>query len=88
VARVPADSLLVAAAGPGGAAGFHPLPGTWRDGLPGGASPVTAGALRDYLDPVSLDALRRERELRRSPRPRVAERDDLAPRLPFPEPVE
>lgn len=88
VARVPADSLLVAAAGPGGAAGFHPLPGTWRDGLPGGAPPVTAGALRDYLDPVSLDALRRERELRRSPRPRVAERDDLAPRLPFPEPVE
>jgi len=88
VARVPADSLLVAAAGPGGAAAFHPLPGTWRDGLPGGAPPVTAHALRDYLDPVSLEALRRERELRRSPRPRVAERDDLAPRLPFPEPAE
>lgn len=86
VARVPEDGLLIAATDPDGAAAFHPLPGTWRDGLPGGAPPLTAHALRDYLDPVSLDALHRERALRRSARPRVAERDDLAPRLPFPEP--
>ena len=89
VAQVPDDSLLVAdwrsgrdeALGSFQQVGFHPLPGTWRAGAPGSLEPVTLERLLAHLNPLAPASYAAWRPEHR--RPRVADRDDVQPLLPF-----
>ncbi|MCP4657108.1 MAG: AAA family ATPase [bacterium] len=94
VKQVPEESLLIAESRemtdgegrrfPGTC--FFCLPGTWREQAPEGVGAVPPGKLLAYVDPHSLELLKRQSasEGPRAGKRRIVEREDLQALLPFP----
>lgn len=94
VKQVPEESLLIAESremtdGEGRrfrGTCFFCLPGTWRERAPEGVGHVPPGQLLAYVDPHSLELMKR-RDRAAGPRAgkrRIVEREDLQALLPFP----